>query len=465
MSRTGNTLNTLGQEQTISKMKSVTLHRANTSKAHLQVTRELSEKTRKDLELTNPSLETQQAGQDALLLIRDLENNPNQALLAVADGHGSLGHLHSYIAIRLLAKQMLYLLPIFKLHLSSRESGSSGSSHKKKEALCQNLVEYAYRKTQEQMIPGHQCQYLELDRDSGTTMALALVLTVGGHRYLISSNAGDSQIIWSGHPEQEPTECSLDHNCDNIEAVRLYLQRLARERSKLSKSQPDYLERHMALQPKPVYYSRINCPSGPIWGMFTDDQGKPEPINVFRYQDDNPVLDTEGYEKISTYYPHGKQSRRYPPTYVREDGRTVACPGHESDNWGSTLEGTTQTLNGFGDLYLGVHHSAEPSCSLKQIDEEGKLLLGSDGLTDLFQFKELMDWIWENDDELNLDGRFYDYLFNEVAPRDSAYPFQKMWNTTLPSWDDLCGIVSSLPDMKCVNGELSKKARQLLRTN
>jgi serine/threonine protein phosphatase PrpC len=442
MTRTGKTQ---VEQKKCTTMKSVTLYKPNTNKYNIKVHRVLSEETKKNLQFTNQSLETQQAGQDAILLIKDLENNPNQALLAVADGHGVLGHIHSYIAIRLLAKKMIYLLPIFKRHLSSPLTDD------KKQILCQNLVEYAYLKIQEQMIPGPHCHFTELDRDSGTTMALALVLTVGNNRYIISSNAGDSQIIWSSDPDKEPTQCSIDHNCDNIDAVRLYLQRLARERSKLDRSQHDYLKRHIDLQPKPIYYSRINCPGGPIWPMYTDSQGTPEPIKVFRYQDDIPILDKEGYEKISTYYPHGKQSRRYPQTYVREDGRTVTIPGHESDNWGSTLEGNTQTLNGFGDLYLGVHHSAEPHCSLKKINEQGKLLIASDGLTDLFYFKELMAWIWDNDESPNLDQRFYDYLFHEVAPRDDDYPSQNIMNITLPSWDDLSGIVSSLPDMKCVN--------------
>ena len=39
--------------------------------------------------------------------------------------------------------------------------------------------------------------FSQLDGDSGTTMAMALIVTVNDNRYLISTNSGDSQILWS----------------------------------------------------------------------------------------------------------------------------------------------------------------------------------------------------------------------------------------------------------------------------
>lgn len=447
---------------TSTKMNSISVHRGDATKYQLNPADTFGETAMKalDMKLGGVSVQTHQAGHDATLILTGLEGNPNQAILAVADGHGPLGHLHSYAAIRLLAKHMVKFIPIFLRHLTRPTPLLS----------IQGLVEYAYQKVQEEMTPGPECQFPELDTFSGTTMAMALVLTVNGHRQLISTNAGDSQIIWSPSLDSEPTECSIDHNCDNPEAVSLYLKRLAKMRRELDKDDPYYLQHHKRLQPKPIYYSRINC-GGPIWDMFTDKWGQPAPINVYKYEGvekNTPVLDRDNYENISFYYPHGSQSRRNPPTYVREDGRTVAVVGREMENWGSTLNGEVQTLNGFGDLYQSIHHSATPSVSITPIDTEGRLVLASDGLTDLFHFKELMDWFWhQNDvndeDSDSLDQCFYDYLFKTVAPRDNSYPSREIEGVYYPRWDDVSGIFSTLPDMKCVNRNVSERGQELFR--
>lgn len=452
---------TTTQIPTETNMRTVitSVHRPDASKRYLDPTTEIDPQHPL---LTIPGAEINQAGHDATLVLKNLLGKTSHFIVAVADGHGQKGHLHSYIAIRLLAKQLLSCVPVFLLHLKNIQKSPEVNS------LIQQLVTYSYEKVQKLMSTTETDNlppFPQLDRESGTTMAMALVLTTNGNRYLISTNAGDSQILWSNSLDSEPIQCSMDHNCDNPEAVKIYLERLAlkrREIQNLKDTDPDlYFKLHQQLQPRPVYFSRINC-GGPVWNMFTDEHGIPAPIKVYDYtgpEKSIPVLNVDGYEKVSTYYPHGTQSRRHPPTYQRpSDGRTVAIKGKEMDNWGSTLQGDSQTLNGFGDTQYYPHHSCKPHVSIHEINSPGKIIVATDGLSDLFYFKELMDWVWKESTS-NLEQRFYTYLFDTVAPRDTDYPSIKIAGLDYPKWDDMSGIFVSLGDQNTITGlELFREA-------
>ena len=61
----------------------------------------------------------QSEGHDVTMYINSLQGNPQQLLLAIADGHGATGHYHSNIAIRLLAKQFIKCIPLFLRHLNN----------------------------------------------------------------------------------------------------------------------------------------------------------------------------------------------------------------------------------------------------------------------------------------------------------------------------------------------------------
>ena len=404
--------------------------------------------------------ETHQSGQDYTIIDRNIQGDTNQLIVSVFDGHGEKGHIHSYIASRLLVSRLRCLVPIYKLHLKNGLMTGIPQDDKIRE-----LTEYCYLETQELLTSG---KFPVIDTTSGTTAAAALILIVKhegkSHRFLISTNAGDSQIIWSSKPTQY-TECSMDHNCDNKDAVQLYANRLAKIRTSVRQQlqqldgdtstknsflKHDILKQLDTLYPKPVYYSRINC-GGPVWDMpgFCDQWGRPQPIPVFKYYGDNydqVLLDEDNYEKMSQYYPNGTQSRRTPETYCRPDGRIVAVPGQESDNWGSTLQGGCQTINGFGDHVYYPHHSATPHVSVSSINEPGKLIVASDGLTDLFYFQDLMDQfhtITKNKEDVTKE--LYKLLL-ETAQQDPNYPYQmdsdgEKW---YPQWDDMSGVFISL---------------------
>jgi serine/threonine protein phosphatase PrpC len=429
------------------------------------------------LKLNHPldKVECHSAGQDYTLVINQVKGDIQQSLVGVADGHGTMGHLHSYVATRLLANKLLSCWDIFQLHL--KQNKLVPISEKIRE-----LIDYCYSETHQLMF--RKNIFPQLDKDSGTTMAMALIVVVEGNRFLISTNAGDSQILWSDKIG-DVQECSMDHNCDNPEAVKLYVTRLKNKRQQLKaqidnleKTATNYTESKADLErqfkecfPKPIYYSRINC-GGPIWDMFCNDQGVPTPIPVYSYEGpeyDIVKLDKDGYEKVSTYYPHGHQSLRYPETCVREDGRTVAVPGHETDNWGSTLNGQSQVLNGFGDLYQHPHNSYTPHVTVKHINQEGRLVLATDGLSDLFYFKDLINAFWNWDKEKNMTNftdylDYFDQLLFEIANREPIFPFTANGNLKFPQWDDVSGIFITLPNMKDGNKQICTEDKPMIPT-
>ena len=371
-------------------------------------------------------IECKTAGQDTLLFIRNYAGSDHQLLFGVADGHGTRGHLHSYASIRVLANQFYQNHKSIVDCLVKKEDIS---------IIINKCYEDAHKiLTNKNIFPA-------LDHESGTTISLCLILMVRGNRYLISTNAGDSPILLSqSRDTSKVIELSQDHNCDNPIAVEGYLNHLADIRDRASEQHRD------KLLPRPVYYGRINCPGGIQWSMIKDAGGRPIPIPVYEYYGErlNKLrLNRESYETISKYYPHGEQSVRRPPTYTREDGRVVALPGRETENWGSTLGGKNQALRGFGDLELYPHHTFKPYVKTTLVNSKSKVIVGTDGLTDLFHYNELFDWFYNNT-HLPIES-FYPHIFHK-ASGEAQFGSRLVEGILHPCWDDLSGIVVDIGD-------------------
>jgi serine/threonine protein phosphatase PrpC len=378
----------------------------------------------------------QTAGQDVVLTKRF---NDSDMLIGCFDGHGDKGHYHSYIVSGLLSKVLYKSIPILKRHLE-RE----GNIDKLKEFLT-----FCYVQTQQQLYNG---SFSNIDEYSGTTAAVAIVLmvTINGvpTRKLISTNVGDSCILWKGLADDKSVECSLEHNCDCMKAVEAYLKRLSAKRTSIRQHLETEVttERRFTLekelndyQPRQIYYFRTDSPVS----TWLYSQGYTAPLSLFNYTDDDtPELNQVDYEIISAYYPHGQQSIRVPKTYVREDGRTVVVSGLEHENWGATLAGCTQTLNGFGDRGYHPHISAVPHISVHDITQSGKLLVASDGLLDLFHFDDLMMFIQNHND--NFEALLYTHIF-ETASNHVQYTTVTDTSTDVlyPTWDDVSAVVVS----------------------
>jgi serine/threonine protein phosphatase PrpC len=420
-----------------------TIYRAEYSKRFKYPTTWILESSKKYLEVENG--EWTLAGHDSTLVVKNVGDNPDQYLLGVADGHGEMGDSFSYIAIHLLANELKKTINPIKELIKNQPLENA-------QDMINDICKTAYVNTHALLCT--KTIFPHLDHHSGTTMAMAMILIIDNNRYLISTNAGDSQILWSNSYDSVE-ECSMDHNCDNPKAVQLYIQRMSKLRQVITDKletececdELDNLEdKRNKLLPKPIYYSRINCPGGPKWPIY-DDNGKPCPIEVYEYIGDNQEelkLNNNNYEKVSKYYPHGQQSIRCPETYIREDGRVVAKPGCEMDNWGSTLAGGGQTLNGFGDIHEFPHRSVHPHVLVKPINETGKLIIASDGLTDLFYFNNLMNWFWEQTEQTeDIDTNFYQHIFN-TSKNHEQFEYTTIDSTKYPKWDDFSGVFLSL---------------------
>ena len=365
--------------------------------------------------------ESRQAGQDVALTMC-ISKEDGEYLFTVADGHGNNGDHHAYVATRLLVRQGLDCLPALRAALSAQD-----------QRLISDLVQQMYEHTQETMRNHHL--FPTLLYSGGTTMSITFVLRCGSRRYLIGTNVGDSPILWSP-TEGVVKELSTDHSCDNLDAVEQYLRHC----------------RHAGLPPKPVVYGRINCPNGTRSNhpAFCDTNGVPQPIPVWRYYGTQVALNRENYQTlVAMGVPVGKQSVREPPTYIRPDGLRSACTGHEHENWGSTLAGGPQNLKALGDFHTDGHLSSVPDVTIKDITDGGQLLMMSDGMSDPFQWEDLMDWFWLNDNVYT----FYQHLFQTAERLDDQYHSRVVNGLRHPTWDDVSGIFvkfEPLPDSEAL---------------
>lgn len=419
-----------------------TIYRAHSNKRNLDyeaalynLSPEIFAKNREIVHFEGATKQT--AGQDVVLTKRF---NDSEMLIGCFDGHGEKGHYHSYIVSGLLSKLLYKSIPLLKRHLE-------------KETPLDKLKEFltfCYVQTQQKLYNG---SFENIDEYSGTTAAVALVLmvTINGvpTRKLISTNVGDSCILWKGLTDDKSVECSLEHNCDCMEAVEVYLKRLSAKRRSIQQHllvTEVTTEKRFALEkelndyhPRQIYYFRLDNPIS----TWLYSQGYTKPMTLFNYTDDDtPELNTVDYEIVSAYYPHGHQSIRVPETYVRKDGRTVAKPGLEHENWGATLGGCNQTLNGFGDRGYHPHISVIPHISVHDITQPGKLLVASDGLLDLFDFEDLMMFIQNHND--GFEAHMYAHLF-ETASKHEQYTTVTDASTHViyPEWDDVSATVVS----------------------
>jgi hypothetical protein len=98
------------------------------------------------------------------------------------------------------------------------------------------------------------------------------------------------------------------------------------------------------------------------------------------------------------------------------------------------------------------------------INKRGRLLLATDGLTDLFYFADLMKWFADHETDTALVDNFYQHLWTSTKG-DPAYPMAVLEGVTYPKWDDVGGVFVSFPDMELDNKTLSNMGLDLLKMN
>lgn len=354
----------------------------------------------------NECIERQQAGEDHSLMV-NLPNN--EKILGVFDGHGGPKcQFVSFYVGTLLVDKLLEKWEII------REEG---------EEEIKKIITNMFKETHQELSDSNN-MFIEIN-NCGTTVSLVLIMNKEGTRKMITANVGDSPIIWYG--DEELIECGLEHNCDNKEAVELYLKRMEK------RGKP----------PKTVVFGRINCGGygDPVWDSNHD--GNPQPLAVFKYIDGKAELHDENYKKLAKYYPKGCQSIRYPPM-VTENGVTRVKPGHECENWGSTLEGNLQILNSIGDLKYMEDISYEPYISIRDINKKGILLVASDGFTDLCSLEEWGNYLKELDLEDKESSKLIENKIFSLSEQDKMFKYYEIEKKRFPMWDDVSAIILPL---------------------
>ena len=398
------------------------LSKAQFEKNHLRIThtsdtRRLEEEYKNILTLTGFQLKTEQrAGQDYLF---SLSNDLQEYVLGVFDGHGSLGQMHSWVGAHLFTKHLLSNLSSIKQSLAQSPTSQN----------LQETFNHLLQLTQTQMKTIYN-----LDPYSGTTVSVVMVLIIPikafHKRFLISINAGDSPIIISDHLGHR--EISLDHNCDNIKAVDLYLE-FCKKNGKCA---------------KPIYYGRINCPGGQVFPAIKDSSGKCIPLEMYTYNGCKAEINLENYEIMSQWFPHGFQTRCFPPTRRRpSDNRLVTESGYENCNWGCTLKGEAQTLTGLGDFYSEQDRIPNPYVSISEIDHPIHIVIGSDGFTDVAHNNTIMDFVVNHSKDSDFQQQLYQFIKDEIKKPIPNYQLEEDWfaiRNGLPNWDDVSAITLSL---------------------
>lgn len=356
-----------------------------------------------ELSLKDRDIYREQVGQDHIVIKQNIEDDSNQFIVGVFDGHGTDGHFASYILSSLLYQAMISNYSKYRQLLNGQE-----------ESIRQDIFDI-YKNIDKTL----KKDYFDIFNESGTTASIILTITNNNKLYKICSNLGDSPI-YSLDNSKDFSECSLQHNCDNIEAVNQYLERM------------NVIDKI----PYPIYFSRLNI-NPPYWdhGEY-DEYGKPAPLKVFDYINNRAILNRKNYDKLSPFYPLGIQSRNYPPTRVTEEGKTIVVEGHEHENWGSTLNGELQLLNVFGDFYKKPHVTYQPHVHISEVKKDSILILGSDGLTDIYSN---IEWLEFSQGELNkelLENKIF-----EVAKLDNKFEYHiDNKSRKYPKWDDVSGI-------------------------
>ena len=362
-----------------------------------------------------------QVGQDYLIYHKLSEK---EIIFCVCDGHGATGHHYSYIASNLLITNIIDRWNFFRTNLEN-------------ESVLKSHLNSLYQECENRLRDG---SYESLDDYSGTTISIVM----GFGNKLVCSNIGDSPILWKSNQDEEIIEVSEDHNCDSLPAVQFYLDHLKFKRLELGKSIVSSLllrDELAKLKPRSICCNRINCEGGPVWNHLRDSKGLLEKQPMYTYIDDETaIVNLETYEKVSEYFPHGLQSVRYPETYIREDGRLVVKSGEEHKNWGSALDNGPQCLRSFGDFVEGEHNPCIASINLIDVSCGGILVVGSDGLLDIFEYSELFREIEKCQEDTS---SLSEYMFRKSETLDDFnYKLKNISSVVkVPEWDDVSGFI------------------------
>jgi serine/threonine protein phosphatase PrpC len=274
----------------------------------------------------------------------------------------------------------------------------------------------------------------------GTTVSLAIVVSIDNRHFLITANVGDSPILLlPTHSSKYTFLASKSHSWDNQEERTKYLE---------------FCKRH-GLEPRDVILGRFNTPTG---SLIPRKDGSIRPWFLFKPGTDEIDHDTLHefhevlYKSNKSFVFGGIQSQRKLVLQHRETKQIFPYQPYYHENWGSTgfdgESGRTQMTRSIGDLEAkrDLYMRSDPDFLIHEFEPEESesvfhLLLCSDGFSDLFYFHEFKELLspythLSTSDKIKV-------LFHELFKRGDHidYGFDK---SDRPLWDDCCIILSTL---------------------
>jgi serine/threonine protein phosphatase PrpC len=327
----------------------------------------------------------------------------------------------------------------------SQKAGECAIKYMKDPTHYQDLFGAVRDRSLERIDAFHKELYAKMEalscNSGGSTCTIALVVSVDGRMVLIVSNVGDSPAglvkdrVW--------THMATDHSPDNLDEYRRY--RLWCEAQDIA--------------PGRTVYARINAGG---W-RIPDADGTYKSIPVFdgdRIHVRNAVhMQTIG-PGIRTTTIGGNQSVRKMIFEETKNGMdwvpAGVLPDYYGQNFGSTIEGTSQMTRSLGDSYIkrqwGI--SAKPDVAVYELapGEESTLIIGSDGFTDTSYFSNIAaicdDQIATNPEITGqtLASNLFNYALEKNSDKDNLYPVQsvRLADGTIQKtavWDDVSVIV------------------------
>lgn len=264
----------------------------------------------------------------------------------------------------------------------------------------------------------------------GSTVCLVGVVKSGSERVVFNISLGDSSAYMRrGDLIQQ---INIDHSVDNLEAYRAYVADC----------------KSAGRVPSKAVYSRWNC--NPESTGFLSRDGKLEMINMYKYDDKTGIvhIDPENAEHVqkTIAIPYrcigGIQSiRKF--LMKMPDGSIRTLPGHEHQNWGSTLQGNCQFLKSHGDLFskatYGVGETPDITIYIPEPHEDVHIAVGSDGVWDRL-------WTLDVFEDASTDAEAWRRSVTEKlsTPLDGLYSVTKEYDEPKASWDDVsfCLLIS-----------------------
>lgn len=267
----------------------------------------------------------------------------------------------------------------------------------------------------------------ELVRDYGQTdvgVVFAGVLFIKGHA--VAFNVGDCSVFRV--LDNKLTVLSHDHGPDNLDEFRAVCKELKRKHKPIPT----------------VSYSRLNYPDQ---AQLADANGNFEPISLYRWEDDEPVVDERNVEHMNNFFPGGIQAvhRELQPD---ADGKMRPKPGTGHRNFAASVNGVSQVLYSFlkRDCKARNEVMLKMGVTITEHKNGATYLVCSDGFTDALHPTDI-EHAMTASRKISIEDRVSDLeqlsLYNALVENSEQerMPLIVQDGEWVASWDDLsCGV-------------------------